>query len=295
MFVSLPGVERNGTSVVAAGHHFRKLAPVTFSRSPLTYCAIKPVHSKQCNQLYHRARKNKAFHRTHQWNSRHHTKLSVSTADIDAFFRLLDDSVIQAFLDRDQCRKYADKYLLAMVFTYFIRANYSWKQYNRYNFFVGLYLAHDMEEDEEEFKFEILPWLYGDGWRRRYPVLLRHRDLLWGQIGYRAVVSRKCCDEVMSIRPHHPVWLRVRPEHHSGALRDYTTAYTRLGPYGPHRAPPICRLCAGADELASDDSGVAYPPDSPAGESGADEDAASPGMELSDSLLTPASGEAFCK
>ena len=53
-----------------------------------------------------------------------------------------------------------------------------------------------MEEDEEEFKFEVLPWLYGDGWRRRYPVLLRHRDALWRQIGYRAVVSRKCCDEV---------------------------------------------------------------------------------------------------
>ena len=46
--------------------------------------------------------------------------------------------MVAAFLERDSCRRYADKYLVAMVFTYFIRANYSWRQYTRYNFFVGL-------------------------------------------------------------------------------------------------------------------------------------------------------------
>ena len=53
-----------------------------------------------------------------------------------------------------------------------------------------------MEEDEEEVKYDIFPWALGVTWRSRYIGFLKRRERLWQRIGYRAVVSSKCCEEV---------------------------------------------------------------------------------------------------
>jgi hypothetical protein len=108
-----------------------------------------------------------------------------------------------------------------MVFTYFKRAKFSLAEYTLEHFFLALYLASDIEEDVDEYKYEIFPWALGNNWRSCFSGFLRKRDALLRRIGYRAIVSRKCCEEVMSFKAEHNAWKRERAQDHGGATRAY--------------------------------------------------------------------------
>lgn len=54
-----------------------------------------------------------------------------------------------------------------------------------------------MEEDEEEEKYDILPWALGEKWRETYLHFLRKKDSFWKQMKFRAAVSRETCEEVI--------------------------------------------------------------------------------------------------
>jgi speedy protein len=58
------------------------------------------------------------------------------------------------------------------------------------------YLAHDIEEDDEDMKLELYIWALGLEWQLHYKEMLTSRDVLWKVIGYRGIVSTATCEEV---------------------------------------------------------------------------------------------------
>uniref|UniRef100_A0A915I6I4 Uncharacterized protein n=1 Tax=Romanomermis culicivorax TaxID=13658 RepID=A0A915I6I4_ROMCU len=85
------------------------------------------------------------------------------------------DRLISKFLKVDYCKKIADNYLLATVFVYFKR-----------------YLAIEMEEDEEEVKYDILPWALGNDWRTSFTEFIAEKDELWKKMNFSSMVSWEC-------------------------------------------------------------------------------------------------------
>ncbi|CAH8466669.1 unnamed protein product [Schistosoma turkestanicum] len=167
----------------------------------------------------------------------------VKETEMIAFFHLLEDATIKKFLAFDMCFKYADNFAIACVFAYFKRCNLSAEEYNKMNFFCCLYLVHDIEEDDEDYKYEIFPWALGSFWHHKMSVFSRQKEALWARMNYRAVVSYRCCKELMSIFPSHPVWSRNRLPHHGGATRSYLKTSDSNIPKGPKSRPRLCDAC----------------------------------------------------
>lgn len=185
-------------------------------------------------------------------------KFVVTSEEMNEYFNLLHQTEIQDFLVRDSCCLISDKYALAMVFTYFKRAKFNLQEYTKDNFYLALYLASDIEEDIDEYKYEIFPWALGGNWRSKFSGFLRRRDALLRRIGYRAIVSRKCCEEVMSFKSEHTAWKRERAEDHGGATRAYLISQSKrfllsksnlndydtfILPQLPEDTPRPCSIC----------------------------------------------------
>ncbi|XP_069618488.1 speedy protein 1-B-like [Ranitomeya imitator] len=134
-----------------------------------------------------------------------------------AFAALLEEEYIRRFLARDSCLKISDKYLLAMVFTYFRRAGLRSSEYGTF-FFPALFLANQFEEDVP-YQQEIYRWALRWTWSMTKDRLLQFRNVLLTRMGFRAWVDRATCDLIMAQDPDHWAWKRDRNIHHSWAIR----------------------------------------------------------------------------
>ncbi|KAM7141685.1 speedy protein E4-like [Molossus nigricans] len=134
---------------------------------------------------------------------------SVLPEHHEAFTRLLEDPVVKRFLAWDTKLRVSDKYLLSMVVAYFSRAGlFSW-QYQRIHFFLALYLANDMEEDNQAPKQAIFSFLYGKN-RSQRPLFHKLRLQFVRSMGWRTRVSREECEEIQTFDPELWVWGRDR-------------------------------------------------------------------------------------
>ncbi|XP_044746137.1 speedy protein 1-A isoform X3 [Coccinella septempunctata] len=66
---------------------------------------------------------------------------------VRCFFKLICKPRIREFLNMDPCNAIVDKYLLIGVFIYFIRAHFEAKDYTTRNFYIALYLCHEIHEE----------------------------------------------------------------------------------------------------------------------------------------------------
>ncbi|XP_007476647.1 putative speedy protein E21 isoform X1 [Monodelphis domestica] len=131
--------------------------------------------------------------------------------DQEAFYRLLEDPVIQSFLEADVFLRVSDKYLLSMVVEYFGRVGLPGDCYNRIHFFLALYIACDMEEDNPVSKWSIFPFVLGkEDWPILYKEFLRLQAEFFHAMGGRAWVTPEICEEIQAQNPLHWVWTRER-------------------------------------------------------------------------------------
>uniref|UniRef100_A0A8C9A378 Speedy protein E7 n=1 Tax=Prolemur simus TaxID=1328070 RepID=A0A8C9A378_PROSS len=136
---------------------------------------------------------------------------SYRPEDQEAFYRLLEDPAIQSFLEADIFLKVSDKYLLSMVVEYFGRVGLPGHLYNRIHFFLALYIASDMEEDNPMSKRSIFQFLLGkEHWPDLYKDFLKLKVEFFHAMGHRAWVTLELCEEIQAQNPHHWVWSRVR-------------------------------------------------------------------------------------
>ncbi|XP_057171112.1 speedy protein E4-like [Ursus arctos] len=134
---------------------------------------------------------------------------SVLPEHHEVFSRLLEDPVIKRFLAWDKNLRVSDKYLLSMVIAYFSRAGlFSW-QYQRIHFFIALYLANDMEEDNQAPKQAIFSFLYGKN-RSQRPLFHKLRFQFIRSMDWKTRVSREECEEIQAFDPELWVWGRDR-------------------------------------------------------------------------------------
>ncbi|KAK7603661.1 hypothetical protein V9T40_003660 [Parthenolecanium corni] len=120
---------------------------------------------------------------------------SFKPEELKNFCKLLDDERVKCFLLNDPDCMLADNYLIAMTCIYFVRAQLPPALYDAQHFFSALYLAHQFEEDWDQFREEIVPWFPPTEHQSCALNLNQIKNSIWKLMDYDCRVSKDLCDE----------------------------------------------------------------------------------------------------
>ncbi|XP_044746136.1 speedy protein 1-A isoform X2 [Coccinella septempunctata] len=154
---------------------------------------------------------------------------------VRCFFKLICKPRIREFLNMDPCNAIVDKYLLIGVFIYFIRAHFEAKDYTTRNFYIALYLCHEIHEEVDFFKYRIMKNCLGDCIENLQCVQRFNSDRiqLLKKINFHVQFRKEHCELIFSRFPH-AMWKRNRTKEHSGVIIDENTAcHTCSLPFNP--------------------------------------------------------------
>lgn len=153
---------------------------------------------------------------------------SFSTSMLKAFVNLLKNPVIEAFHAQDVCNMSSEQYLIAIVFSYFVRSDLPIEEYTVFNFFCALYLAHDIEEECDDYKWEILPWALGKDWAAVLKCFIKKKNEMWSKMRHYGMVSRVLCNQIFEqVKKRFseeelrkcPLIVRKRDDFHSNVIK----------------------------------------------------------------------------
>lgn len=133
----------------------------------------------------------------------------------------------------DVCCMSSDQYLIAMTFVYFKKTKLHHHEFTRENFFMALYLAHEIEEETEEHRWEILPWALGKDWSCKFNAFIHGKNELWRKMDFKGIVSKKTCLDIITLEAmkNHSAFARVRISDHGEIRRQLRS--TSYRPHGP--------------------------------------------------------------
>ncbi|KAK2707173.1 speedy protein A-like [Artemia franciscana] len=168
----------------------------------------------------------------------------VTLENFQNFIFLLNDEGISLLMDQDRCYITTDKYMLAYSLVLMARAGWLAHNLSPQKFYAALYLAHEMEEDIEDGRWELIPWAYPMlSIEKGHIQLQKLRWELFEKISFKALVSKIACEEVIKISCMERIWKRERKVHHAGAVRpvNLDEVFEPVGPYGKLKPCSECR------------------------------------------------------
>ncbi|KAL3286349.1 hypothetical protein HHI36_000857 [Cryptolaemus montrouzieri] len=121
----------------------------------------------------------------------------------------------------DGCGAIIDKYVLVGVFIYFLRANFKIEEYSTRNFFIAVYVCHEIYEEVNALKFQIIKTCLGPCVMRSTCVRKFDEDRVnfLQRIDFHVLYDEEQCDLIFSKFPH-VIWYRERSDKHSGVIFD---------------------------------------------------------------------------